>query len=181
MKLGIDLGSRFVKIAIKQNDEITFHREDTVYFYKNMVKRDAGQVLIDLSSYGADEHTDIVATGYGRNMMSFVNARVVSEIKAHYKGALETVNEQEFILVDIGGQDSKVIYVKDGYIEDFVMNDKCAASTGRFLENACRILDITLDELTHMQTDPPVKLSSTCAIFSESELVGGRSPKGGSP
>lgn len=132
MKLGIDLGSRFVKIAIKQNDEITFHREDTVYFYKNMVKRDAGQVLIDLSSYGADEHTDIVATGYGRNMMSFVNARVVSEIKAHYKGALETVNEQEFILVDIGGQDSKVIYVKDGYIEDFVMNDKCAASTGRF-------------------------------------------------
>jgi len=171
MKLGIDLGSRFVKIAVKTDDDCNFFREDTVFFYKNMVKRNNGEVLIDLSSYGADDNADIVATGYGRNMMSFANARVISEIKAHYRGALETIKKDEFILVDVGGQDSKVIYVKDGYIEDFVMNDKCAASTGRFLENACRILDITLDELTEMKTDP-VKLSSTCAIFSESELVG---------
>jgi len=171
MKLGIDLGSRFVKIAIKKDDEINFYREDTVYFYKNRVKREDGNVLIDLSSYGATEDADIVATGYGRNMMSFANARVISEIKAHYRGALEATGDQEFILVDIGGQDSKVIYVKDSYIEDFVMNDKCAASTGRFLENASRILDISLDELTQMASDP-IKLSSTCAIFSESELVG---------
>jgi len=171
MKLGIDLGSRFVKIAALEDGNIDTFREDTVFFYKNLVKREKGKAYIDLSIYGADEKTEITATGYGRNMMSFANATVVSEIKAHYRGALEAVDEKEFILVDVGGQDSKVIYVKDGYIEDFVMNDKCAASTGRFLENACRILDVSLDELSQMKTNP-VKLSATCAIFSESELVG---------
>lgn len=171
MKIGIDLGSRFVKIAVKTEEGIRFFREDTVFFYKNMVKRENGNVLIDLSSYGAEDDAGITATGYGRNMMSFANANVISEIKAHYKGALSSVDEDEFILVDIGGQDSKVIYVKNGYIEDFVMNDKCAASTGRFLENACRILDISLSELAEM-TEEPVKLSATCAIFSESEIVG---------
>ncbi len=171
MKLGIDLGSRFVKIAVQTETGITYHREDTVFFYKNRVKRENGEVLIDLTSYGADETCAITATGYGRNMMSFANANVISEIKAHYRGALESTGESEFILVDVGGQDSKVIYVRDGYIDDFVMNDKCAASTGRFLENACRILDISLDDLSEM-TAEPVKLNSTCAIFSESELVG---------
>jgi predicted CoA-substrate-specific enzyme activase len=171
MKLGIDLGSRFVKIALENDGAVQFFREDTVHFYKNMVKRDAGQVYINLEKYGVTDSAEIVATGYGRNMMSFANANVISEIKAHYKGALESTNESEFILVDIGGQDSKVIYVREGYIEDFVMNDKCAASTGRFLENACRILDISLDELAGM-TENPVKMSATCAIFSESELVG---------
>ena len=171
MKLGIDLGSRFVKIAVQNNGNIEYHREDTVFFYKNRVKRSDGEVRIDLSAYGTDGSEQITATGYGRNMMSFSNANVISEIKAHYKGALESTGEREFILVDVGGQDSKVIYVRDGYIEDFVMNDKCAASTGRFLENACRILDITLDDLAGMTNDP-VKLNSTCAIFSESELIG---------
>lgn len=171
MKLGIDLGSRFVKIAVMNGSEIQYHREDTVFFYKNRVKRTADSTIIDLSSYGADDSAQITATGYGRNMMTFSNANVISEIKAHYRGALETTGEREFILVDVGGQDSKVIYVRDGYIEDFVMNDKCAASTGRFLENACRILDISLEELAGM-TAEPVKLNSTCAIFSESELVG---------
>jgi len=171
MKLGIDLGSRFVKIAVKEGEDIRFFREDTVHFYKNMVTRHEDKVFIDLSVYGADADAEIIATGYGRNMMSFANANVISEIKAHYKGALVSTEEQEFILVDIGGQDSKVIYVKDGYIEDFVMNDKCAASTGRFLENACRILDISLTDLAAM-TANPAKLSATCAIFSESEIVG---------
>lgn len=170
MKLGIDLGSRFVKIAVKEGGSIRFHREDTVYFYKNMVRRDGGRIYIDLARYGA-EGAEITATGYGRNMMAFANAEVISEIKAHFRGAYETTKEAEFILVDVGGQDSKVIYSRDGYIEDFVMNDKCAASTGRFLENACRILDVTLEELSQMK-DSPAKLSSTCAIFSESELVG---------
>jgi len=170
MKLGIDMGSRFVKIAVKR-DSVEFFREDTVYFYKNMVKREGKEVFIDLSRYGAEPGAEITATGYGRNMMSFANANVISEIKAHYRGAVETLGEKEFILVDVGGQDSKVIYVKDGYIEDFVMNDKCAASTGRFLENASGILDISLDELSEM-IDSPAKLNATCAIFSESELIG---------
>lgn len=171
MKLGIDLGSRFVKIAVQNGENIDFHREDTVFFYKNRVKRTESTIEIDLSAYGANENTIITATGYGRNMLSFANANVISEIKAHYQGALHSTGEDEFILVDVGGQDSKVIYVREGYIEDFVMNDKCAASTGRFLENACRILDISLGELAAM-TENPVKLNSTCAVFSESELVG---------
>jgi activator of 2-hydroxyglutaryl-CoA dehydratase len=113
MKLGIDLGSRFVKIAVQNGENIEFHREDTVFFYKNRVKRENNTVKIDLSAYGADENTSITATGYGRNMLSFANANVISEIKAHYQGALKATGEDEFILVDVGGQDSKVIYVRD--------------------------------------------------------------------
>ncbi|WP_022850959.1 acyl-CoA dehydratase activase [Limisalsivibrio acetivorans] len=170
-RVGIDLGSRYVKAAVLRDEHVKLLRWDTAEFYRSFVKRRGGELYIELAAAGLPDDTAITATGYGRNLMSFANANVISEIKAHFRGALEATGESDFILVDVGGQDSKVIYVKDGYIEDFVMNDKCAASTGRFLENACSILHVSLDELSAMK-DKPVKLSSTCAIFSESEIIG---------
>ena len=171
VKAGIDLGSRYVKLALLHDGETTYRRWDTAEFYRSFVKRTESGLVIDLESAGLNDVTYITATGYGRNLLNFANANVISEIKAHFRGALEITKAQNFLLVDVGGQDSKVIYVKEGYIEDFVMNDKCAASTGRFLENACSIMHISLDELAEM-TENPVKLSSTCAIFSESEIIG---------
>lgn len=171
--IGIDLGSRFVKVAVRQDDAVSFRAVDTIQFYKNHVKRSEAGLTIDLSFLdGITPGTaPITATGYGRNLMEFANATIISEIKAHFRGALSQTEEQTFTLVDIGGQDSKVIFVRDGYIEDFVMNDKCAASTGRFLENAANLLGISLEELATMSEDP-VPVSSTCAIFSESEIIG---------
>jgi predicted CoA-substrate-specific enzyme activase len=170
-KVGIDLGSRYVKMALRSAKGVTFTRWDTADFYRSFVKRGDGGLVINLEAVGLKDITDITATGYGRNLLNFTNATVISEIKAHFRGALEQSGERDFLLVDVGGQDSKIIYVKDGYIEDFVMNDKCAASTGRFLENACSILNIDLKDLSQM-SENPAKLSSTCAIFSESEIIG---------
>lgn len=168
--LGIDLGSRFVKIATNVDGNVTFDRHDTVEFYKKFIKRNGKEVSIDVEKLGITPDFSITATGYGRNLMSFSNAEIISEIKAHFRGALKNGGEKDFILIDIGGQDSKVIFGRDGYIEDFVMNDKCAASTGRFAENACNVLGITLQELSVMK-DSPADINSTCAVFSESELI----------
>ena len=171
-KIGIDIGSRFVKIVYKSEDKLEFKLLDTITFYKNFVKRDGNRLEICMKNlFDNIEIKSIVATGYGRNMVDFENSKIISEIKAHFKGALETMRTVDFTLIDVGGQDSKVIFVKDGFINDFVMNDKCAASTGRFMENAANILGIELDELSS-EVKNPVKMNSVCAIFSESEIIG---------
>ena len=169
--LGIDLGSRYVKIVKADGDNIEYKRFDTVSFYKQYITRDNANTYIDVEKLGLTGDYKITATGYGRNLMSFNNAEIISEIKAHFRGALRQTGDDSFILIDIGGQDSKVILGKDGYIEDFIMNDKCAASTGRFIENACNVLGISIDELSSMNNNPS-NLSSTCAVFCESELIG---------
>ena len=168
--IGIDLGSRFVKIAVS-TDKIYFYKFDTVEFYKNHIIKENDKIFINIKNLPVSKHDKITATGYGRNLMEFSNATIISEIKAHYKGALKQMKSENFTLVDIGGQDSKVISVKDGYIDDFVMNDKCAASTGRFIENTCNILNIDIDYFSKCVNNP-VKMNSTCAIFSESEIIG---------
>lgn len=169
--IGIDLGSRYVKMVKADGENIEFERFDTVSFYKQFIKRDGDNTYIDVDKLGIDKDYTITATGYGRNLMSFANAEIISEIKAHFRGALRQTGDTDFILIDIGGQDSKVILGKEGYIEDFIMNDKCAASTGRFAENACNVLGISIDELSVMDKNPS-NLSSTCAVFCESELIG---------
>ncbi len=169
--IGIDLGSRYVKMVRATGNNLEFTRYDTVNFYKQYITRGKDNTYINIEKLGIESNYKIIATGYGRNLMSFANAEIISEIKAHFRGALRQTGEQDFILVDIGGQDSKVILGKEGYIEDFIMNDKCAASTGRFAENACNVLGITIDELSNMNNEP-ANLSSTCAVFCESELIG---------
>lgn len=169
--IGIDLGSRYVKMVKADGENLEFMRYDTVSFYRQYIKRDKESTYIDVEKLGIDKDYKITATGYGRNLMSFANAEIISEIKAHFRGALRQTGDDSFVLIDIGGQDSKVILGKYGYIEDFIMNDKCAASTGRFAENACNVLGITIDELSQMDKDPS-NLSSTCAVFCESELIG---------
>jgi len=170
-KTGMDLGSRFVKICIENEGMLSFYKYNTIDFYKKYISRDSsGQLQIE-NSLLDNGSSQITATGYGRNLMSFSNAKVISEIKAHFKGARRQTGLDDFVLIDIGGQDSKVIKASGGFIDDFVMNDKCAASTGRFLENAANILRIDIDEMA-TYTKNPCKLSSTCAIFSESEIIG---------
>ncbi|MBN1295120.1 MAG: 2-hydroxyglutaryl-CoA dehydratase [Candidatus Latescibacteria bacterium] len=170
--LGIDLGSRNVKTARWENGiVISTSTFETITFYKQFGRQSEGGFLIDLSAPEFAGVKKVVATGYGRMAASVTGAENISEISAHYFGAIYQTNLRDFTLVDIGGQDFKLMWIENGDIKDFATNDKCAASSGRYLENMARVLGITLEEIGRYYEDP-VSLSSTCAIFGESELIG---------
>ncbi len=114
----------------------------------------------------------IIGTGYGRYRVTFGNAQV-TEISCHGRGAVHMFPGTRTV-VDMGGQDTKAIRVNAaGEIEDFCMNDKCAAGTGRFLGAAAEALDIPLDDLgsTALRYTKAVRISTTCTVFAESEVL----------
>ncbi|MEN8904494.1 MAG: acyl-CoA dehydratase activase [Clostridiales bacterium] len=169
--VGIDLGSRSVKIVLMDNMKITETKVmDTAKFYREFCSYDRS-LKIDLFKLGIDNLSKIVSTGYGRNNAKFEGAKIIQELKAHTYGAVWQNELENFVLLDIGGQDSKGIMVKNGKISDMLLNDKCAASCGRYLENMANVLGVNLEEIS-LHYKEPIKLNSTCAIFSESELIG---------
>ncbi|WP_099466625.1 acyl-CoA dehydratase activase [Konateibacter massiliensis] len=114
----------------------------------------------------------IMSTGYGRASFEEADANM-SELSCHAKGVYRTMPDIRTI-IDIGGQDAKVIRLNDkGSISNFVMNDKCAAGTGRFLEVMANILQLEVKELESyaLRAKEPVKISSTCTVFAESEVI----------
>lgn len=114
----------------------------------------------------------IIATGYGRDHIDFADA-VKTEISCHAKGA-HFCNPEARTIIDIGGQDSKVICLdEDGNVMNFVMNDKCAAGTGRFLEMMAHTLEMSLDEMGEkgLTWKKDLTITSTCTVFAESEVV----------
>lgn len=121
---------------------------------------------------GAADHVPIVATGYGRKLVPRAG-RSVTEITCHARGVFRSTGHGGTLL-DVGGQDSKVIQIgPDGRVLDFAMNDKCAAGTGRFLEHTAARLDVALAELgprSCAATDEQT-ISSTCTVFAESEII----------
>ena len=174
MFIGIDLGSRSVKIVSMDEMEITTMKTfDTAVFYREYIKREGERIMVDYKKIGLSDIDPIriVATGYGRNAAGINGTNVIPEIKAHTRGAVYQTGFRDFTLLDIGGQDVKVMLVRDGRIDDFTMNDKCAASCGRYLENMATVLGVDIEELGRHHTDP-VDLDSTCAVFGESELIG---------
>jgi predicted CoA-substrate-specific enzyme activase len=169
---GIDLGSRTVKIVFMEAGQVVGkYFFDTIEFYREHGRK-AGDVLrVDFGELGLPRADYVVATGYGRNTLGLAGAEIIPELKAHVLGADYQTGLADFTLLDLGGQDSKVIKVRKGRMVDFQTNDKCAASTGRYLENMANVLGITLDELSR-HSEKPVELNSTCAIFGETELIG---------
>lgn len=114
----------------------------------------------------------IVSTGYGRRAVSFAT-KAVTEIICHAAG-VSSVMPQAGTVIDIGGQDSKVIGLDDnGNVANFVMNDKCAAGTGRFLDVMSGVLEVKIDEIGALSllSQDPCQISSTCTIFAESEVI----------
>ncbi|MEJ5349648.1 MAG: acyl-CoA dehydratase activase [Desulfosoma sp.] len=170
--LGIDVGSLTAKaVVINGSGEIQFHK---VIYTGASCKRAARQLYEMLL-----EHADLkgkiracVATGYGRSVIDFADA-TVSEISCHARGMVHQIKEVRTI-IDIGGQDTKAISVdEDGTVRQFLMNDKCAAGTGRFLEVMARALEIDLEDLGPLacRARRSLTISSTCAVFAESEVV----------
>lgn len=172
MFCGIDLGSRSVKVVVMDKESVTRSEIfETVQFYRKYGQAGEKGLLVDFSSVGIENVEQVVATGYGRNTINIVGATVIAELKAHTIGAMWQTGLKDFTLLDLGGQDSKVIKVRKGKMADFATNDKCAASTGRYLENMAAVLGISLTELSSYWQNP-AELSATCAIFGESELIG---------
>lgn len=113
-----------------------------------------------------------LATGYGRNSLEGLADHQMSELSCHAKGAFFLFPGVHTV-IDIGGQDVKVMEVENGIMTNFVMNDKCAAGTGRFLDVMARVLEVRVEDLAALGAESTKRLSisSTCTVFAESEVI----------
>lgn len=116
------------------------------------------------------EGCPVVATGYGRNAVSYADKKV-TEITCHAAGCASL--HPTCTVIDVGGQDTKAIHIQDGTVDDFIMNDKCSAGTGKFIEIMANRLGCTIDSLFALaQEGTPIAISSLCTVFAESEITG---------
>lgn len=169
--LGVDLGSRAVKLVVIENGlQIKKEKISTIEFYKDYCTYDK-KLMVDLQKLDISDVDIAVSTGYGRNNINLNDFTAINEIKAHAYGAIYQTDLKNFILLDVGGQDVKIIKIEKGIITDIELNEKCAASCGRYLENMANVLEVELNKMSSYYLDP-VELNATCAVFSESELIG---------
>ncbi len=167
---GIDIGSVSVKGVILIDGQIVASK----ITFTGYSPSSTGEALFSelKKSAGLETVNAAVATGYGRNIVSFAT-RTITEITCHAAGA-RYIDKGVKTVIDVGGQDSKVIAIGDnGGVKDFAMNDKCAAGTGRFLEVMSRVLELDLDEFgaASLKAESAKPISSTCAVFAESEVI----------
>lgn len=167
---GLDVGSTTLKIVgIDQSGSMVWHMLEPA---DPRVELQVERFLDQSREVAQSADIQLVATGYGRKLVSQAS-RQVTEITCHARGVFQELKHGG-TLVDIGGQDSKVISIgPHGEVVDFAMNDKCAAGTGRFLENTASRLNVPLDDLgdVTLSADSEVTISSTCTVFAESEVV----------
>lgn len=162
---GLDIGSTATKCAVVEGGRLVQavmlpSMPDMVAAAREALRQAGAEAL------------PVVTTGYGRALHEPRLAQV-SEITALAAG-VGALRPEAATVVDIGGQDSKVVRVQGGKVLDFAMNDRCAAGTGRFLEVMSRVLNIPqdrFDEVSRPEVDP-LPISSTCTVFAESEVVG---------
>lgn len=172
LTIGIDVGSITTKAAAIRNGALV----RDLLFGTGYNAAQAGvnifeRLLAEMRLERHDVHA-VVATGYGRNSVRFAD-RAVTEITCHAAGAV-FLNPRVRTIIDIGGQDSKVIVLDEaGRVRDFAMNDKCAAGTGRFLDVMARALDLDLEAFGGFsaRADNPAAISSLCTVFAESEVI----------
>ncbi len=174
---GLDIGSVATKAVILRDDRL---------FGMSLTRTGAEpaaaaeRALAEASAHivaGRGRVRRVVATGYGRRMVKFADA-TVTEITACARGAayfdFGVPPDTARLIVDLGGQDTKVILLDErGIVRDFVMNDKCAAGTGRFLEVMAGVLGVPVEQLgeVSLQSARPAPINSTCTVFAESEVI----------
>lgn len=173
--VGIDIGSRTGKAVLFAEGKLYTAITPTAVFTQQTADKLFAQ-LLKQSGLQQSDIAYIVGTGYGRISLNFgdITHKIVTEISCHAMGA-HALNAKVRSIVDIGGQDSKAIRVdpKNGKVVEFIMNDKCAAGTGRFLEKVADLLDLTTVELGNeaLKATKPSDISSQCVVFAESEVI----------
>lgn len=169
---GIDVGSITAEAVILEDKEIISSVIIPTGSNSRVAAEKALESALQEGNCRRDQIEYIVATGYGRISVPFADKRV-TEITCHGKGAYFLFPAVRTV-IDIGGQDSKVIRLgPEGHVSDFAMNEKCAAGTGRFLEVMAHALEVELDDLARFgkNASSSVPISSMCTVFAESEVV----------
>lgn len=168
---GLDIGSKSTKLVFLLGGKIAGH----YVIPTGGNSRKAGEKMMEIGladmQLSRDDIASLVATGYGRH--SVESAKKISEISCQAKGIKHLFPEVE-VIIDIGGQDFKVIKLKkNGMIHSFAMNDKCAAGTGRYLELMAGIFDMELNAFADAgdKTSDGIEISSVCAVFAETEVI----------
>jgi predicted CoA-substrate-specific enzyme activase len=173
--IGIDIGSRTGKAVLFSEGNIYTAITPTAVFTNQTANQLFGKLFKQTGLKKGDIQY-LVATGYGRISLDVDENRhsVITEISCHAMGA-HYLNSNVRSLLDIGGQDSKGIRVdpKTGRVIEFIMNDKCAAGTGRFLEKVAQLLELKTEELGNeaLKATKPADISSQCVVFAESEII----------
>ena len=172
LTLGIDVGSTTSKCVILKNGAELIASSLIPAGTGTSGPQRALTAALERAGVSRAQLAALTATGYGRNSFDGADG-VVSELSCHAIGAAALMPGVRTV-VDIGGQDAKVLRVSpEGKLESFLMNDKCAAGTGRFLEVMARILELDVSELAEMdeKATGKVNISSTCTVFAESEVI----------
>ena len=171
--LGIDIGAVSAKAAlINGRSNLVAHAVMDTGSNSAQSGEKITQLVLGSAHLAFKDIAGIVATGYGRSAVTFAERRV-TEITCHARGAHHLFPEVRTV-IDIGGLDSKGIRVdSEGRVVDFVMNDKCAAGTGRFLEVMARALALGIEEMGSLSltSTHPCQISSVCTVFAESEVI----------
>ncbi len=170
---GVDIGARSIDVVLYDGAQILESSVNNTGAFPKENAQNAFEAV--LSSAGVEESdvSMVLATGYGRNYFEGAQ-RVVSEILCHAAGVSYLFPSVRTV-IDIGGQDSKMVQVNElGKVLNFAMNDRCAAGTGKFIEMVANTLDIPLEETggAALKTSETCEISSMCAVFAESEIVG---------
>lgn len=165
--VGIDIGSTASKTVVLNEGKVV----DSFVLPTGWNGRETAQQIHQrLEEDGYTAAMRCVATGYGRVCVDYAD-KVVTEITCHGKGGW-SLFEKDVTIIDVGGQDTKVIKVAQGQVTDFLMNDKCAAGTGKFIEIMANRLGATLEELYQLAEDgEPLSISAMCTVFAESEVI----------
>ncbi len=167
--IGIDIGSTSAKAAVVEDGKIAF---TTVMptGYNSVDAADRLKEEIQSAGFEIGEDVGVVATGYGRISVPYAD-KTVTEITCHGRGASFLFGE-DLTVIDIGGQDTKAVKIENGTVSKFLMNDKCSAGTGKFLEIMANRLGVTLSELMDMAKKGEITpISSMCTVFAESEVI----------
>ena len=171
--MGVDSGSLTGKAAIVDGNKcVIAHSVMQMDFVSEKAVRTAMDNTLETAGLEQSDIAFTVGTGYGRRRLDFVD-KVLTEITCHAKGAHYLFNEAKTV-IDIGGQDSKVISLDaDGNASNFAMNDRCAAGTGQFLEVMSRALWIELEKIgdLSLQSHTKLNISSLCTVFAETEVI----------
>lgn len=168
--IGIDIGSTSTKTAVvdENGSPVLLFVQPTGW--SSVETAEAVRSRLSEEGYDTDR-CPVVATGYGRVAVPFAD-KAVTEITCHAQGAIQIHGTEDLMVIDIGGQDTKIIRVKNGKVVDFMMNDKCSAGTGRFLEVMANTMGVGIDTLCDMAAvGSGVSISSMCTVFAESEVI----------
>ncbi len=170
--MGVDIGSTASKCLILKNGEEIIGSAVIASGTGTSGPGRAVAAALEMAGLTMEDISCVTATGYGRNTFEGADY-IISELSAHAIGAHALFPEARTV-IDIGGQDAKAIRVNEqGRLENFIMNDKCAAGTGRFLDVMARVLELDVSELAERDAlaESSVRISSTCTVFAESEVI----------